>query len=82
MRKFKIDDYLGNHSGAIKHLCAASDDQFDEVLSYTQRHALYEEALIGLASQPERVMVSSLMAFNGVNLTIAFSFCETFKVIG
>ncbi|MBW0515394.1 hypothetical protein O181_055109 [Austropuccinia psidii MF-1] len=45
MRKFKIDDQLGNYSLAVRHLSAAGEDQFDAVLNYTTLHSLYAEAL-------------------------------------
>ena len=42
-RQFMIDDHLHRHAKALRHL--HSIDQFDEFASYTERHALYEEAL-------------------------------------
>ncbi|MBW0486571.1 hypothetical protein O181_026286 [Austropuccinia psidii MF-1] len=45
MRKFKIDDQLGNYSLAVRHLSAAGEDRFDAVLNYTTLHSLYAEAL-------------------------------------
>ncbi|EGG00479.1 uncharacterized protein MELLADRAFT_111808 [Melampsora larici-populina 98AG31] len=56
MRKFKIDDYLGNHRSAIQHLCAAQEEKFDVILNYTERHALYEEALKEVSTQPVKVI--------------------------
>ncbi|KAH9816688.1 IKI3 family-domain-containing protein [Melampsora americana] len=55
MRKFRIDDFLGNHRSAIKHLCAAQEENFDGILNYTERHALYEEALREVSTQPSKV---------------------------
>ncbi|KAG0142181.1 hypothetical protein CROQUDRAFT_82453 [Cronartium quercuum f. sp. fusiforme G11] len=59
MRKFKIDDYLGNYQTAIKHLCTSikdKEEEFDKVLKYVQRYCLYEEALKEIESQPNKVM--------------------------
>ena len=42
-RKFTIDDDLHRHVKALKHLHAMN--QFDEFANYTEKHALYEEAL-------------------------------------
>lgn len=45
MRKFKIDDYLGNFASALSHLSAVEGEGFDAILKYTNLHGLYEEAL-------------------------------------
>ncbi|KNF04737.1 hypothetical protein PSTG_02219 [Puccinia striiformis f. sp. tritici PST-78] len=45
MRKFKIDDHLGNYSSGLSHLSAVDDGQFDAVVRYTKLHALYSQAL-------------------------------------
>ncbi|RDW91470.1 elongator complex protein 1 [Coleophoma crateriformis] len=41
-RKFSIDDYLGRHSKALTHL--HSLDSFEELQTYTKKHALYQFA--------------------------------------
>ena len=41
--QYSIDDYLGRHSKALKHLCDM--DAFDEVKSYAVRYVLYSQAL-------------------------------------
>ncbi|KUJ12018.1 elongator complex protein-like protein 1 [Mollisia scopiformis] len=42
-RRFSIDDHLGRHNKALEHL--HSLDAFLEVQTYTQKHALYQQAL-------------------------------------
>ncbi|KAI4210682.1 MAG: hypothetical protein LQ351_006457 [Letrouitia transgressa] len=42
-RQHSIDDYLGRHRKALKHLCVL--DAFDEVTTYVSKHSLYKEAL-------------------------------------
>lgn len=42
-RKFEIDDHLDRRTKALNHLQAL--DAFDELCTYTTRHALYQEAL-------------------------------------
>lgn len=42
-RKFQIDDHLARHAKALTHLQAM--DVFDELCTYTTRHALYKDAL-------------------------------------
>ena len=41
--QYSIDDYLGRHLKALKHLC--SIDAFEEVKSYTVKYFLYVQAL-------------------------------------
>ncbi|OAV88161.1 hypothetical protein, variant [Puccinia triticina 1-1 BBBD Race 1] len=45
MRKFKIDEHLGNYSSGLKHLSAAEDVPFAAVVRYTKLHSLYSQAL-------------------------------------
>jgi elongator complex protein 1 len=42
-RKFEIDDHLDRRTKALNHLQAL--DAFDELCTYTTKHALYQEAL-------------------------------------
>jgi elongator complex protein 1 len=45
MRKFKINDHLGNYVSGLRHLSAVNDVHFDAVVWYTQLHALDSLAL-------------------------------------
>lgn len=45
MRKFKIDDHLGNYSSGLRHLSAVDNEDFDAVVRYTKLHSLYSLAL-------------------------------------
>ncbi|KAL9046761.1 MAG: hypothetical protein Q9214_000485 [Letrouitia sp. 1 TL-2023] len=42
-RQYSIDDYLGRHQKALKHLCGL--DAFDDVKTYVSKHSLYKDAL-------------------------------------
>lgn len=44
-KKFTIDDHLGRYSKALSHLHGLGDSAFDELVSYTVRHELYQAAL-------------------------------------
>ncbi|PLW50050.1 hypothetical protein PCANC_08193 [Puccinia coronata f. sp. avenae] len=54
MRKFKIDDHLGNYASGLRHLSAVHDVHFDAVVRYTQLHALYSLALDLYSSDAEK----------------------------
>lgn len=60
-RRFEIDDHLNRRSKALAHLKAL--DAFDELLQYTSKHALYQEAL-GLYryDKPRQRTLSNLFA--------------------
>lgn len=51
-RRFSIDDYLSRHAKALTHLHTL--DAFDELLSYTQKHSLYQTALSLYRYNPDR----------------------------
>ena len=57
MRKFKIDDHLGNYSSGLSHLSAVDDGQFDAVVRYTKLHALYSQALDIYSKDAEKIKV-------------------------
>lgn len=44
-RKFTIDDHLGRHEKACRHLHELGDDVFAEMKSYITKHELYQTAL-------------------------------------
>ncbi|KAA1107101.1 hypothetical protein PGT21_002152 [Puccinia graminis f. sp. tritici] len=54
MRKFKIDDHLGNYSSGLRHLSAVNDGPFDAVVRYTKLHSLYSQALELYSNDVER----------------------------
>jgi len=41
-RQYSIDNHLGRHQKALRHLCELG--AFDEVKTYTVKHSLYPEA--------------------------------------
>lgn len=56
MQKFKIDDNLRRHAKAVRHLKRSASARFEDVLSYTKQHALYEDALL-VCSPPNEIKV-------------------------
>ena len=42
-KQYSIDDFLGRHTKALRHLCEL--DAFEEVKSYAVKHSLYAQAL-------------------------------------
>ncbi|KAL8798214.1 MAG: hypothetical protein Q9182_006859 [Xanthomendoza sp. 2 TL-2023] len=42
-RRYSIDDYLGRHKKAVRHLCDLS--AFEELTRYTRKHGLYQDTL-------------------------------------
>ncbi|KAL8808594.1 MAG: hypothetical protein Q9200_004213 [Gallowayella weberi] len=42
-RQFSIDDYLGRHKKAVRHLCDLN--AFEELTRYTKKHGLYQDTL-------------------------------------
>ena len=58
-RQFSIDDGLGRHSKALGHL--AGLNTFEELKTYTGRHALYEEALELFKYEEEKLRQITLL---------------------
>lgn len=52
-RRFTIDDYLRRHIKALKHLFDLN--VFEEVISYTRKHALYQDTLSLYRYQPDQL---------------------------
>ncbi|THC99878.1 hypothetical protein EYZ11_000690 [Aspergillus tanneri] len=52
-RYFEIDNYLGRHSKALKHL--HSLNAHDELRAYAIKHVLYKEAIDAYKYQPEQL---------------------------
>ncbi|PLW04500.1 hypothetical protein PCASD_24506, partial [Puccinia coronata f. sp. avenae] len=67
MRKFKIDDHLGNYASGLRHLSAVHDVHFDAVVRYTQLHALYSLALDLYSSDAEKTKEYPGRLVNGTN---------------
>ena len=44
-QRYKIDDHLRRYTSALQNLRLAGPEYFEEVLSYVERHVLYQEAL-------------------------------------
>lgn len=57
MRKFKIDDHLGNYSSGLRHLSAVDNEDFDAVVRYTKLHLLYSLALELYSADVEKTKV-------------------------
>ncbi|GAA5993070.1 hypothetical protein JCM10908_003090 [Rhodotorula pacifica] len=45
MQRHRIDDHLGRHASALRHITRAGDEHFDEALEYARKHRLFELAL-------------------------------------
>ena len=52
-RQFSIDDYLGRHKKALRHLCDM--EAFEEVKSYAAKHLLYAQPLEYYRYQEEKL---------------------------
>ncbi|KAH8821188.1 elongator complex protein-like protein 1 [Xylogone sp. PMI_703] len=52
-RRFTIDDHLGRHSKALKHLFDLN--VFEEIQAYIRKHILYQDALSLYRYQPEQL---------------------------
>ncbi|GAA5883430.1 hypothetical protein JCM3774_004277 [Rhodotorula dairenensis] len=45
MQRHRINDHLGRHASALRHITRAGDEHFDEALEYARKHRLFELAL-------------------------------------
>jgi hypothetical protein len=83
MRKFKIDDHLGNYASGLRHLSAVNDVHFDAVVRYTQLHALYSLALDLYSSDAEKTKVRIRPSCRVIHQPYSFSsvFSQTLRNI-
>ncbi|KAJ7072902.1 pol II transcription elongation factor [Mycena amicta] len=44
-QRFRIDDHLKRHDGALRNIHLAGADRFDEAVAYIEKHRLYELAI-------------------------------------
>ncbi|GAA5885604.1 hypothetical protein JCM16303_001478 [Sporobolomyces ruberrimus] len=54
LQRHKIDDHLGRHDSALRNLCQAGSEHFDEALEYTKKHGLFGVALEAYGTDQEK----------------------------
>ncbi|KAJ3091877.1 hypothetical protein HK102_012927 [Quaeritorhiza haematococci] len=57
MQRFQIDDFLGRHESALKHLSLTGDENFERCTSYITKHKLFKAAMEIFELQPEKYKV-------------------------
>ncbi|KAI8991763.1 IKI3 family-domain-containing protein [Mycotypha africana] len=56
-QRYKIDDHLKRYEKALKNLCLAGDEHFDELLEYMQKHSLYHVAIEEFANKKKQKLI-------------------------
>ncbi|BGP57178.1 Putative elongator complex protein 1 [Rhodotorula sphaerocarpa] len=54
VQRHRIDDHLGRHASALRHITRAGDEHFEEALEYAGKHRLFEIALQAYEGDSEK----------------------------